>query len=263
MFDHVSIGVRDIARSKTFYDVVLAGDRLRSLSACAEQFARDTAGGGRDVGSALAELSRPDDPKSGLHFLLRRARSATSVAWLSRRSPRRRRARQWEPGMREDYRPALFRGLRRRPRRLSARGRVRGERDAMATIRRRTPKPRAPASDVWSAIRDIGALHTRLVPRLVTDTKLEPGVRVVTFVNGMVMREPIVTLDDEARQARLDRRGGRAAPLQRLAAGLASAGGATGRVDRRLPARRRRRFLTRAIEAGTGAMKRSLDALAA
>jgi hypothetical protein len=28
-------------------------------------------------------------------------------------------------------------------------------------------------SDVWSAVRDIGALHTRLVPGFVTDTKAE------------------------------------------------------------------------------------------
>jgi hypothetical protein len=46
----------------------------------------------------------------------------------------------------------------------------------MATIRSEL-KTRAPASDVWSAIRDIGALHTRLVPGFVTDTKLEPGDR--------------------------------------------------------------------------------------
>ena len=46
----------------------------------------------------------------------------------------------------------------------------------MATIRSEL-KTRAPASEVWSAIRDIGALHTRLVPGFVTDTKLEPGAR--------------------------------------------------------------------------------------
>lgn len=53
---------------------------------------------------------------------------------------------------------------------------------------------------VWDAIRDIGALHTRLVPGFVVDTRLEPGARVVTFANGMVMKEPIVTIDDEARR---------------------------------------------------------------
>src|SRR6476469_2767611 len=69
---------------------------------------------------------------------------------------------------------------------------------------------RAGTDDVWSAIRDVGALHTRLVPGFVTDTKLEPGARIVTFVNGMVLREPIVTLDDEARRLVWTAEGGRA-----------------------------------------------------
>jgi hypothetical protein len=43
----------------------------------------------------------------------------------------------------------------------------------------------------WSVIRDVGALHTRLVPGFVTDTRLSPG-RIVTFVNGTVLREPII-----------------------------------------------------------------------
>ena len=53
---------------------------------------------------------------------------------------------------------------------------------------------------VWDAIRDIGALHTRLVVGFVLDTRLEPGVRIVTFKNGMVVREPIVTVDEQARR---------------------------------------------------------------
>src|SRR5271156_877698 len=56
----------------------------------------------------------------------------------------------------------------------------------------------APADAVWDAIRDIGALHTRLVPGFVVDTRLEPGERVVTFGNGMVVREPIIDIDDQA-----------------------------------------------------------------
>jgi carbon monoxide dehydrogenase subunit G len=54
----------------------------------------------------------------------------------------------------------------------------------------------APAAQIWDAVRDIGALHTRLVPGFVVDTQLEPGARVVTFANGMRIREPIITLDD-------------------------------------------------------------------
>jgi hypothetical protein len=58
-------------------------------------------------------------------------------------------------------------------------------------------RTKATLEDVWSALRDVGALHTRLVPGFVVDTRLEPGERVVTFGNGMVIREPIVDVDDE------------------------------------------------------------------
>jgi carbon monoxide dehydrogenase subunit G len=58
----------------------------------------------------------------------------------------------------------------------------------------------APPEHVWSAIRDIGALHTRLVPGFVTDTILEDGARVVTFGNGTVARELIVDVDEGARR---------------------------------------------------------------
>jgi hypothetical protein len=53
---------------------------------------------------------------------------------------------------------------------------------------------------VWDAIRDVGALHTRLVVGFVVDTRLEPGARVVTFKNGMTVKEPIVTVDEQARR---------------------------------------------------------------
>src|SRR5262249_57923700 len=69
----------------------------------------------------------------------------------------------------------------------------------MASIRKEIPLD-ARAEDVWDAVRDIGALHTRLVPGFVTDTKLEPGARIVTFANGMIVRELIVDLDDQARR---------------------------------------------------------------
>src|SRR5688572_3050769 len=58
----------------------------------------------------------------------------------------------------------------------------------------------APPERAWDAIRDIGALHTRLVPGFVKDTRLEPGARIVTFGNGMLVKEPIVDIDDAARR---------------------------------------------------------------
>ena len=69
----------------------------------------------------------------------------------------------------------------------------------MATVRKEI-LTKASAASVWDAIRDVGALHTRLVPGFVKDTRLEGTVRVVTFGSGLVVREPIVTLDDGARR---------------------------------------------------------------
>ena len=70
----------------------------------------------------------------------------------------------------------------------------------MATVRKEI-STRARPDQVWDAIRDIGALHTRLVPGFVVDTRLEPGARIVTFGNGpTTIKEPIVTIDDEARR---------------------------------------------------------------
>jgi len=65
------------------------------------------------------------------------------------------------------------------------------------------------AENVWAAVRDVGALHHRLVPGFVVDTRLEEGARVVTFGNGMVVRELIVDLDDDARRLAWSARGGR------------------------------------------------------
>ena len=65
----------------------------------------------------------------------------------------------------------------------------------MASIRKEI-STRASLEDVWAALRDVGALHTRLVPGFVVDTRLEAGARIVTFGNGMTVRERIVTVDD-------------------------------------------------------------------
>jgi len=69
----------------------------------------------------------------------------------------------------------------------------------MGSIRKEIVTSASPDA-VWDAIRDIGALHTRLVPGFVTETKLEPGARIVTFGNGMVVKEPIVDVDDRQRR---------------------------------------------------------------
>ena len=69
----------------------------------------------------------------------------------------------------------------------------------MASIRKEI-STKASVDSAWAALRDLGALHTRLVPGFVVDTRLEPGARIVTFGNGSVVRELIVDVDDEARR---------------------------------------------------------------
>lgn len=69
----------------------------------------------------------------------------------------------------------------------------------MASIRREVHIDVRPEA-AWAALRDVGALHTRLVPGFVVDTQLEDGDRIVTFANGLVARERIVTVDDAARR---------------------------------------------------------------
>ncbi|HUR90367.1 MAG TPA: SRPBCC family protein [Ramlibacter sp.] len=67
----------------------------------------------------------------------------------------------------------------------------------------------APVERVWDAVRDVGAIHERLVPGFVTDCRMEGEARVVTFANGITARELIVDCDDTARRLVWSARGGR------------------------------------------------------
>jgi carbon monoxide dehydrogenase subunit G len=69
----------------------------------------------------------------------------------------------------------------------------------MASIRREIQVVAAPER-VWDALRDVGRIHERLVPGFVTDCRLDGGARVVTFGNGMTVRERIVDIDDAQRR---------------------------------------------------------------
>jgi carbon monoxide dehydrogenase subunit G len=69
----------------------------------------------------------------------------------------------------------------------------------MATIRKDIPIE-ADAETVWEAVRDVGAVHRRLVPGVLVDTRIDGDARIVTFANGLVIRERIVDIDDEARR---------------------------------------------------------------
>jgi len=79
---------------------------------------------------------------------------------------------------------------------------------AMASIRREVSIG-IPAEQFWEALKDVGALHTKLVPGFVTDCRLEDGARIVTFANGIVARELIVDIDDSARRLAWAAVGGR------------------------------------------------------
>ncbi len=78
----------------------------------------------------------------------------------------------------------------------------------MASIVREFTTAACP-NEVWDAARDVGALHTRLVPGFVVDTKLEPGARIVTFANGMTAKELIIDVDDKRRRIVWSAVGGR------------------------------------------------------
>lgn len=81
----------------------------------------------------------------------------------------------------------------------------------MASIRREFVVPAGPNA-VWQALRDFGAVHTKLAPGFVTGCSLEEdgAVRVVTFANGISVRERLVACDDEHRRLAYTVEGGRA-----------------------------------------------------
>jgi hypothetical protein len=131
----------------------------------------------------------------------------------------------------------------------------------MATIVSKLETSASP-EEAWDAIRDVGALHTRLAPGFIADTKLEPGARVVTFANGMVVREPIVTIDDEAKRLVWTAEGGRTTHYNgSLQVSPRPGGGATDVWTANFLPDEIKPQLAQLIAAGTAAMKRSLDAL--
>jgi hypothetical protein len=69
----------------------------------------------------------------------------------------------------------------------------------MASIHREIVIDASPEA-VWDALRDWGALHERLAPGFVTDCRATASERIVTFFNGSVLRELLVSRDDAARR---------------------------------------------------------------
>lgn len=58
----------------------------------------------------------------------------------------------------------------------------------------------APADAVWDAVADFGAVHRRFAPGFVTDVELIEGARMVTFSNGMVVKELFLGVDHKIRR---------------------------------------------------------------
>ncbi len=69
----------------------------------------------------------------------------------------------------------------------------------MATLRREIPVANG-AAPVWQKLREFDEVHTKVAPGFLTDLRMEGGDRILTFFNGMVARERLVTLDDESRR---------------------------------------------------------------
>ena len=69
----------------------------------------------------------------------------------------------------------------------------------MASIRTETTIDASP-EDVWEALRAWDEPHVRLVAGFLTDTRMDGTDRIVTFFNGVTVREVLVTLDDTTRR---------------------------------------------------------------
>jgi len=69
----------------------------------------------------------------------------------------------------------------------------------MASIRKEAILSTAPDA-AWDALRDVGAVHTRVAVGFVTDCRMDGPDRIVTFANGLTARELIVDVDDAARR---------------------------------------------------------------
>jgi hypothetical protein len=69
----------------------------------------------------------------------------------------------------------------------------------MATIRKEATLS-TDAKSVWSALRDFGAVHEKVAPGFVTQSVLDGDSRIVTFANGTVARERLVSTDDDLRR---------------------------------------------------------------
>ena len=105
MFDHVSLGVADIARSGAFYDAALKPLGYTRLSDGEWSLGY----GDQEVGLWLGRTSRPvtADPASGLHFCFR-AKSRAAVDAFHAAALAAGGKDNGKPGLRADYGPGYY-----------------------------------------------------------------------------------------------------------------------------------------------------------
>jgi catechol 2,3-dioxygenase-like lactoylglutathione lyase family enzyme len=105
MFDHISIGVRDVARTKRFYDAALTPLGYGCLSE-----GKDSLGyGAKEVGLWISASDKPvpADKDSGLHFCFA-APTRASVDAFHAKALAAGGTSNGEPGLRESYGPNYY-----------------------------------------------------------------------------------------------------------------------------------------------------------
>lgn len=69
----------------------------------------------------------------------------------------------------------------------------------IASIRHEVVVDRSP-NEVWDVLREVGAVHRRLLPGRVQDVRIDGNVRTLTMLDGHIVRELIVAIDDDNRR---------------------------------------------------------------
>ena len=73
----------------------------------------------------------------------------------------------------------------------------------------------ATPEQVWDVLADFGAVHQRLAPGFVTDTRLDADTRTVTFADGTTVAERLIDLDQDSRRVAYSVIGGHLHPASR------------------------------------------------
>jgi catechol 2,3-dioxygenase-like lactoylglutathione lyase family enzyme len=105
MFDHISIGVRDVARTKRFYDAALT-----PLGYACRSEGKDSLGyGAAEIGLWISASDKPvpADKESGLHFCFA-APTRASVDAFHANALAAGGTSNGEPGLRESYGPNYY-----------------------------------------------------------------------------------------------------------------------------------------------------------